>query len=124
MFKVFIFGRKRADLSSEEFRNTYEKEHVMWSKDLREAHKVPPTLKYHRNYLLHDNPNNIGGPLDFDSVTEACFESEEAWKASRLALQAPDVAPLVRENLAKFMDPDSLRYVVVNEFDEKGRQLA
>lgn len=124
MFKIYILGRKKAGMSDEEFRDAYERDHVIWGQKLKAQYNLPKSLKYHRNYVQHDDADNIGGPFDFDSITEVCFNSREDFLAGRKAMQIPEYAEEVRKNLGSFMEMDSLRYIIVSEYDGDGNKLS
>jgi hypothetical protein len=116
MFKILIFAKKRAELSRGAFIAAYENVHVPLSTELANRGKIPHLLDYRRNFILHDSPFNIGSAVDFDVVTEAIFADEAAFHANRTGLSDPEVAKIVGEDLAAFLDVATMRYVVVEEY--------
>ncbi|AMK19574.1 ethyl tert-butyl ether degradation EthD [Sphingobium sp. MI1205] len=114
MFKIMIFARRKAGLSREELMSIYEEEHIALTNDLVAQEKLPPMVDYRRNYIDHDSAMNVGA-IDFDVVTEVWFEDQAGFEANRRGLSDPQVAQLVGEDMAKFLDLTDIRYVVVDE---------
>lgn len=121
MIKVLIFAKRRPDISRERLMEVYEQAHIPLTSDLVRRGKLPPLADYRRNYLRHDTfqghsgPSGAGSGLDFDVITEVWFADDSGFAANRLALQNPEIAQMIHEDLASFLDIPSMRYILVDE---------
>ena len=115
MFKVMIFARRRADLDRETFISLYENQHMVGVAKAIAEGTMPRSKDFRRNYLIKDHTANIGSPPDFDVVTEVWHESEATYAEIRAAVNRPEDAQAIMDELATFLDLTSLTYVVVEE---------
>lgn len=114
MFKILIFAKRAPGLTREQFIERYESVHIPLTNDLVSRGALPPLLSYKRNYVQHDNKNNIGS-LEFDVVTEACFADEATFLQNRVGLEDPEIAKIVMEDMQGLLDLSDVRYIVVDE---------
>jgi len=110
MIKYLIFISAKKGISREEFRKYYETRHAPLSQRL-----FPMCTDYRRNYFDPAKDVVRGQGFDFDVVTEMWFETEGAFQEFQKKVQEPDVIAQVLADEKNFMDPDSVRIVVVDE---------
>jgi len=110
MIKYLIFISAKKGVSREEFRKYYETRHAPLSQRL-----FPQCTDYRRNYFDPAKDVMRGQGFDFDVVTEMWFETERAYEEFKEAVKDPDVMAQVFADEKNFMDPDSVRILVVDE---------
>lgn len=115
MFKVLILAKRRPGIDRATLVRLYEDDHIALADRLVGEGRLPPLVEYRRNYIVHDDPLNIGD-TEFDVVTEAVFADRAAFEANRNGLADQDVARLVGEDMAAFLDLTDIRYLVVDQF--------
>src|SRR5579862_7434721 len=100
MFKFFVFLKKKKELSTEDFMNYYENNHVPLILSLTHT-----PLVYKRNYLKHGDAFNLASDeIGFDVVTEQIFSSREDLQAWLANLSRPGVGEKVRADEERFLD--------------------
>jgi len=102
-----IFGRRKQRLSHEDFIDAYENEHQHLTARLIEGGTIPPMLEYRGNDIRHNDPLDAGA-CGFDVGAQAVFAYRTAYKANRAGLNAPELARVLTEDLARKFDPESL----------------
>lgn len=128
MLKVLIFAKRRPGTTREQLMEVYEKAHIPMTSDLVRRKKLPPLVDYRRNYLRqetsqgHEGPTTAGN-LDFDVMTEVWFADESGFAANRVALQNPEIAQMIQDDLTSFLDVASMRYVMVDEYRGGGESV-
>ena len=118
MIKVIVFIKKRADISTEQFRHHYESVHAPMVDVL-----LPYYATYRRNYV--DGSVRLGGPdFGYDVVTELEFASAAEYEAWQAALQDPEVLAKIRADEAHFVASSETRMYAVSPFesDYSGRE--
>jgi EthD domain len=110
VIKVIVLIRKKAEITTEQFRHHYETVHAPLIDRL-----LPYYATYRRNYV--DGPAR-GGPrdLDCDVFTELEFATESDYEAWKAALEDPDVLRQIREDEANFLVSTETRMWVVSPF--------
>ena len=111
MIKAIAFIKKRADISTQEFRDYYETKHAPLIDVL-----LPYYATYRRNYV--DGPVRAGTEaFAFDVVTELEFATAEDYAAWQAALADPDTLAKIRADEAHFVAPGQTRMYVVSAFE-------
>lgn len=116
MYKYMILMKKKASISREEFIDYYENQHVPLMRAMAGGREI-----YRRNYIVFDDPmfdiDGRKGSADdfgFDVITECAFATrEEAEAAKQAALASPENLRRVKEDEANFIEPGSVRMVIV-----------
>jgi uncharacterized protein (TIGR02118 family) len=107
MFKVFAYLKKRDDMSTEEFRDYYENQHIPLVLKFISMPKV-----YKRNYLIRGDEFNVEDPsIDFDCITEAVWDDRAEFTEFINNVNRDEI----RLDEEKFLDRDRLRVYVVEE---------
>jgi len=111
MYKVFGFLNKRDGISTDEFIDYYENNHVPLVLSL-----APTPLLYKRRYVVHGEKLTEGSNgVDFDVMTELGFPDREAFLAWMGKLSGPGVGEQVAADEARFLDRPRTRAYVVDE---------
>ena len=100
----------------DEFIAYYENNHV----PLILRH-MPQIVDYRRNYVKLDTIYGGDGnaELDFDVVTEFCFDNKEEYDSANLIFNMPDVLSEIIQDEEQFLDRDKTRLFVVEEHASK-----
>ena len=108
--KIIALMKRKAGLSMEEFMEYYETRHVPMVLKI-----APFMMDYRRNFVRSapSMPAVIGGAPDCDVITEAWFETHEAFEKFNAAA-AEHSEELMKDEL-NFLDRDSLRMFIVDE---------
>jgi uncharacterized protein (TIGR02118 family) len=117
MFKVIAFLVKKDGTSVEEFSNYYENHHVPLVLSLARA-----PLVYKRRYLTRGNElTQSGNVVDFDAITEVCFEDEASFHKNWLTpLVLDQTGKAIAEDEERFIDRAKTRAYIVNEYATSG----
>lgn len=95
MFKLIIVAKRKSGMSTDEFREYYEKRHAVL------VRKITPMMRrYRRNYLTPlESALTSGEDAPFDCVTEAWFDSEADFQRSlqSLASDAERMSALAKD---------------------------
>jgi hypothetical protein len=111
MYKVFGFLNKRDGISTDEFIDYYENNHVPLILSL-----APTPLIYKRRYVVHGEKLTEGNTgVDFDVMTELGFPDREGFLAWIGKLTGPGAGELVATDEARFLDRSRTRAYVVDE---------
>jgi len=111
VIKVFAFIKKRADVTTEQFRHHYETVHAPMVDVL-----LPYYATYRRNYV--DGSVRPGGPdFTYDVVTELEFASTADYEAWQAALRDPDVIAKIRADEAHFVASAETRMYAVSPLE-------
>lgn len=110
MFKLIIFAKRKPGMTMAEFRAHYEDIHAPLAWEL-----YPQMRKYLRTYLtpvehdVYSTGKYPQGEPPFDCVTEAHFESREAFQAVLDSMIAePEKAARLAEDEARLFDVPSI----------------
>ncbi len=116
MFQMLIFARKKADISWDEFVDRYESGHVRLVDELVATGVHAPMLSYRRHYLLRDHPvSTAASDPNYDVVVEASFEdADEFTRTWENIKKDPTTSDRLNQDFESFLDPNSLRYMVVD----------
>lgn len=114
--KLVTLIRRRADLTSAEFRDYYENVHVPLITRL-----LPFWADYRRNFL-EDAPQQAGhqaggrpAERPFDVITELTYADDAMRSRVTDALSDPRIGGIIAEDEARFMDRASMQTFVVDE---------
>ena len=113
VIKLVALINKKPSMTSEEFEEYYEKNHVPFSLGIHSTFS-----KYTRNYIKHKSPfSNLSSPLPSpcDVITEIWFKTEKDFQTFLETAAKPEVRKRVIEDELQFMDRDSLRMFIVTE---------
>jgi hypothetical protein len=116
MFKVLLLARRTSQVTPTQFAELFEARHVPAIRKMVDKGTVAPMVEYRRNYIQHGH--ELGtvqeGELDFDVVIECVFASREDCEFARSAAQRdPELSKMLAEDLSRYLDRSSLRYLVV-----------
>jgi hypothetical protein len=114
MFKIMVFARMKPGLNREDLIARYEGTHIPLTDSLVDNGLLPAMADYRRNYIVHTDERNVGH-VEYDVVTEAWFANADIFEENRNGLQNADVAAAVGEDLASFLDLESMKMVVIEE---------
>lgn len=109
--KIVALFKRKAGLSMQEFIDYYENRHVpMMLKIL-----APYMMDYRRSFVCvgPTRPAIVGDAPDCDVITEAWFETIEAFE--RFGAEAAKHSETIARDEMNFVDRDSLRMFVVDE---------
>ncbi|MGH6634433.1 EthD domain-containing protein [Sphingopyxis sp.] len=106
MVKLILLASRKADTSREEFRAYYEQVHAPLA-----ASVMKHCTRYVRNFVAEEP----SGAFGYDVLTEFWFDSEGPWSERRRETASDDVAALLAEDEARFMDRASMRIAIVRE---------
>lgn len=107
MIKIIGLFSRRPDLSHEAFSVYYEERHVPLIRRV-----LPPFDRYARNYVTAAGDRER---LGYDVLTEACFNSSEAFDRVQVAMAEAEILAQIAEDEAQFMDRDRSFSFVVTE---------
>lgn len=111
MYKIFAFLNKRDGISTDEFIDYYENNHVPLILSL-----APTPLLYKRRYVVHGEKLTGGSNhVDFDVMTELGFANREAHLAWLDMLSGPGAGEQVAADEARFLERSRTRAYVVDE---------
>lgn len=116
MMKMIALIKRKAGLSSEQFREHYETSHAPLITEL-----LPFFTDYRRNYQdpsLQFHPDHVEavyqGP-DFDVMTEISFASKADYEKMVTALEDPQIAERIRADEEQFIDRASIALYMTEE---------
>lgn len=122
MLKLMIFIKKKDGITFSEFVDHYEKSHA----PLISRHLSEYFTDYRRNFINHDDEYNFEGTFDrpgdlkappaFDVITEIWFDSRSDLVEMYKVLRTPEIALEVAQDEEKFMDRQSLKVLIANEY--------
>jgi hypothetical protein len=111
MYNVFAFLNKRGDISTDQFIDYYENNHIPLILSL-----APAPLTYKRRYVVHDEKLTEASPnIDFDVMTELGFSDRAAFLAWMGKLYGPEAGEQVATDEARFLDRSRTRAYIVDE---------
>jgi EthD domain len=124
MFNVLIFARRKSNLTQRQFIDAYEGNHPAFAQKMVRQGLSAEVLDYRRHYLMADDPLSSpeASSLDFDVVISAVYETRQ--DVERMVANASaatngedqtSLAKLSADDFKKWLDPGSLRFVVVEE---------
>lgn len=114
--KLIMLFKRKTGLTSEQFREHYEKRHVPLALRL-----LPFFKTYTRNYVRHDlnylgnDPRLAKGGVEFDVVTEVLFASNDDYERMKAALADPSVLNEIVDDENRFMDRAASVVIFVDE---------
>lgn len=112
MFKVLCLLKKKTGLSDAAFVDYYENHHLPLALKL-----FPQILKHQRNYLIETalRQDATAPTLPFDVVSHLWFTDRAAFEDMLSSAQRPEIARLIGDDEAHFMDRSQSRLIVVDE---------
>lgn len=112
MFKCIAMLRRRKNLSKAEFVDYYENHHSVLIRRL-----LPGILAYRRNYVEREGAFLFpdASPIDFDVVTELCFEDRLAYDHFAARAAEPEIAKQIAQDEENLFDRGATRMFVVEE---------
>ncbi|KAF2133212.1 hypothetical protein P153DRAFT_363424 [Dothidotthia symphoricarpi CBS 119687] len=135
-YSVIIFVTRSSALSSEQFKDYYENQHIPLARSLVGACNWP--IKFTRRYLARIYRQGFGGPanpdhplltlrgampdLDCDCVAELIFENEKIFQRFYAKLYEKDNAAKLAADESRFLEVRLTKAVVIGETitDENG----
>lgn len=112
MIKFIVMLKKRADLTTEQFREYYESTHAV------HAVRVLGHLwsEYRRNYPLQTVSMASGEPaaFEYDAITEIIFKDQAALDEMIRITSEPEIRRFFAEDEAKFLDRHACRHVIAD----------
>jgi uncharacterized protein (TIGR02118 family) len=107
VIKLVLMVKRKAGLDRAAFRTHYETIHAPLAASLMQH-----CVRYKRNFVV-DEPM---GDQGFDVITEFWFDhAGDRWADVRHQFANAEVAGILAEDEARFMDRDTMRIVVVDE---------
>jgi uncharacterized protein (TIGR02118 family) len=112
MFKVLCLLKKKIGLSNAEFVDHYENHHLPLALKL-----FPQILQHQRNYLVETalTQDTTAQALPFDVVSHLWFANRAAFEDVLACAQRPEIAQVIGDDEARFMDRSQTRLIVVDE---------
>ncbi|RJG03174.1 EthD domain-containing protein [Noviherbaspirillum sedimenti] len=112
MIKFIVMLKKRADLTTEQFRDYYESTHAVHAVD-KLGHLW---AEYRRNYPLQSFSMASGEPaaFEYDAITEIVFKDQAAFDEMMRITSEPETKRFFAEDEAKFLDRDACRHLICN----------
>jgi len=112
MIKMIGLLKKKAGMSTEDFRAYYESHHAPLASRL-----MPPGTDYRRSYpnVVRIEGREADGEPEFDVVTEVWFADRSAYDAFGTAMLDPANRAAIVEDEARFVDRAATRIMVVEE---------
>ncbi len=104
MVKLICFVRRKPGLDAEEFHHYWRDQHGPLVASTKSGGHA---LRYEQNHRVREHWDQAG----YDGVTEQWFSSVDDFLAS---LQEDDY-PLIEADIAKFIDVDSLEWMITEE---------
>jgi uncharacterized protein (TIGR02118 family) len=114
MVKVILLLKRKPGMSRAEFREHYERVHVVLAKKYL-GHLF---AAYRRNYAV-DAMSNTGDAHDdgYDAVTEVVLKDAAAAAEMNRIINSPEIGPIYIADEEKFLDRPALRMLIVEEVD-------
>lgn len=118
MIKLIFLIKRRSDLTAEQFRDYYEKNHV----ELARKYFRDIIVDYRRNYvqsaMVNPVDNAAGGgdtAFGFDVVTEMVLKDETALEEMMRRFGDPSLQGLIAEDEGNFMERSALTMIRCDE---------
>lgn len=110
MIKFIVMLKKRADLTTEQFRDYYEGTHAVHAVRVFGHFWV----EYRRNYPLQTFSMASGEPAtrEYDAITEMTFKDQAAFDEMMRLVSVPETRQFFAEDEAKFLDREACRHVI------------
>lgn len=116
VLQILSYLVKRDDMTTSEFTDYYENQHVPLILSL-----APPPAVYKRHYLRRGDALNLGeAQIDFDVVTEQAFTDRAAFDHWIGAVTQGDAGERVAADEARFLDRSRTRSCVVSDYVTTG----
>lgn len=93
-------------MSVEDFKEYYEKRHVPLACSFE-----GPLDRYRRNYVI----DKALGLADCDCITEVWYDLDGRWADRHDSVVSPEMAQIIAEDEAQFLDRAATRIVIVEE---------
>jgi len=115
IYKILLFMRKRADISTEAFREYYETKHAPLAEKYSSA-----LTKYVRRYVEPQNHPETGTfPDYYDVITELWFDDEALYKGTLGYITSTIMPDEIIEDEKNLFDRSSFRIATVVECESK-----
>ena len=110
MIKCLALIKRKEGISHEAFMNYYENNHAPLARKF-----MPTALHYERRFLQPDTLGWVEGEAKemYDCITELWFEDATAMNAALTHLAKPEVAAIIVEDEARFVDRRKIRFFVI-----------
>lgn len=119
MVKIIYFLKRKKGLTHEQFREHYEKSHVVLAKKYI-GHLLKDYIRNYPSFALL-NPSNIPEgtepvPYDigYDCITEMHVENQAAIDEMTRIFNDPEVNPVLVEDELKFLERDQIVMIIVD----------
>ena len=118
MFKMVLLGRKRPDLSREQFMDYYSNHHVPFVSKLLQGQGA---AIHRRNFVVPAAPVKVDvGPNmntdasnDYDVISEVFYEDHAAAARAMRFFSDPELVRQIEEDEARFLERGSLKKYMV-----------
>lgn len=110
-FKMVAMLKRRSDLTVEEFRLRYERDHVPLAIRVLRGRAI----HYVRRYLTLFPEGD--GAQDYDVLTELWYADRAAFDAAMAHLAQPDIAREIAEDEDRLFDRPSMRFYLIDEVE-------
>lgn len=112
MIKLIGLLKKKAGVSTEDFRRYYETKHAPLVQ-----RTLPVGGDYRRNYpyLIRVEGKEVEGEPEFDAIAEMWFADDAAYEAFAQAMRDPAVRAAIVKDEEQFLDRSATRILMVEE---------
>ncbi|KAF2655904.1 hypothetical protein K491DRAFT_692542 [Lophiostoma macrostomum CBS 122681] len=137
-FTVFLFLVRKPTLSPEQFTEYYETTHISLLRSLVGQELMPP--HFTRQYFARTYRQGFGGPanrnnpllmlrgnaeeFEYDAMAQMTWECESLFQKFYKAIYERDAAAKIAADEDHFLEPGTLKAVVVGETIERSGEVA
>jgi len=114
MIKLMLLLSRKPGMTIADFRDYYENRHVPLATSF-----AAPLVRYRRNYIIE---RTLGAP-DCDCITEVWYDLEGKWSDHRDSLVSAEMAEIIAQDEAQFLDRNATRIIVVEEVNSEPETL-
>jgi uncharacterized protein (TIGR02118 family) len=106
MVKLVLLVRRKIGTDRAAFQRYYEATHAPLAGSVMQR-----CTRYVRNFVAEE----LTGPMNFDVITEFCFEVDGPWAEAHQGLVDLATRQVLEQDEARFMDRDSMQVFTVTE---------
>lgn len=114
MVKIAFMLKRKANLTPEEFRDYYERNHAPLARRL-----LPLFQEYSRYFIQHDKsyipPHMNVQNMQYDVITHITFETQADYDKHLEMLKDPELAAELSADEEKFLDRDASIFFIVEQ---------
>lgn len=114
MFKIIVMIKRKPGTSHADFIKYYEEFHSVLG-----ARALPKITRYIRHYIepFGTDTYKLETDAPYDVITEIWFATEADFQQGMADLSEPSTAAKLAEDERKFMDPDSIRFYTIQNYE-------